>query len=127
MCPVSAPHRLSYVRSPVCWRDALRRYVLRPLALNETSARLEDFGAGRIGRCNSVSASDPGWHKVAPKPTPLLNAAGGVYASGNDVAAFLKAFTSGGRSGHGRIPASSLVKTAAPLSNLRGRAAIRSA
>lgn len=104
-------------RTGLRWRDALRRYVLRPLALNETSARLEDFGAGRIGRCNSVSASEPRWHKVAPKPTPLLNAAGGVYASGNDVAAFLKAFTSGGRSGHGRIPASSLVKTAAPLSN----------
>lgn len=104
-------------RTGLRWRDALRRYVLQPLGLKETSARIEDFGADRIGRCNTVSASASGWQQVAPKPSPLLNAAGGVYASGNDVAAFLKAFTSEGRSEQGRIPASSLAKTVEPLSN----------
>jgi len=99
------------------YSDALRRYVLQPLGLRETSARLEDFGPQRIGRCNSVTAERSGWQVEAPKPTALLNAAGGVYTSGKDAAAFLKAFTSGGRSESGRIPAASLLRTVAPTSS----------
>jgi CubicO group peptidase (beta-lactamase class C family) len=99
------------------YADALRRYVLRPMGLRKTSARLEDFAPADIGRCSSVTAAARGWQSVAPKPTPLLNAAGGIFTSGNDAAAFLKAFTSGGRSEQSRIPASSLLKTAAPVSS----------
>ena len=59
-------------RTGLRWRDALRRYVLQPLGLKETSARIEDFGADRIGRCNTVSASASGWQQVAPKPSVIL-------------------------------------------------------
>ena len=99
------------------YSEALRRFVLQPFGLSETSARLEDFRPEQLGRCNTVDPSSSGWQTVAPKPTPLLNAAGGVYTSANDAAAFLKAFTSDGRSEQGRIPAESLRKTVAPTSN----------
>jgi CubicO group peptidase (beta-lactamase class C family) len=99
------------------YSDAIRRYVAQPLGLRRTSARLEDFRPAEVGRCSTVSASASGWQSVPPKTTPRLNAAGGIYTSGNDAAAFLKAFTSGGRSEQGRIPQSSLLKTVAPLSN----------
>jgi hypothetical protein len=97
--------------------QALRRYVLQPLKLRKTSARLEDFEPADIGRCTTVKAGVTGWQSVAPKPTPRLNAAGGVYTSGNDSAAFLKAFTSAGRSEGQRIPAASLAKTGAIVSH----------
>jgi CubicO group peptidase (beta-lactamase class C family) len=99
------------------YNQALHRYVLQPLRLHRTSARLEDFAPSTIGRCATVNASSSGWQSVAPKTTPRLNAAGGVYTSGNDAAAFLKAFTSGGRSEQERIPESSLLKTVTPVSN----------
>lgn len=98
------------------YSEALKRYVLRPMGLNRTSARLEDFAPAAVGHCATVSASASGWQSVPPKPTPRLNAAGGVYTSGKDAAAFLKAFTSAGRSEGQRIPASSLFKTVEPTS-----------
>ncbi len=45
------------------------------------------------------------------KPTPILNAAGGMYASGRDTARFMIAMASDGRSEGGRIAASVLRRT----------------
>jgi CubicO group peptidase (beta-lactamase class C family) len=89
------------------WRDALSHHVLEPLRLRRTSARIEDFKSAEIARCHLRRSSRANWQPMPLKPTPLLNASGGIYASGRDSAAYLKAFTSSGRSSGGRIPASS--------------------
>jgi CubicO group peptidase (beta-lactamase class C family) len=93
------------------WRELLAEHVLKPLALGRTSASLEDFAPGEPARCHTRAAPGAAWEAVPPKPTPLLNAAGGIYVSGNDAAAFLKAFTSEGRSAGARIPAAALSRT----------------
>jgi CubicO group peptidase (beta-lactamase class C family) len=73
------------------WRDALTRHVLEPMGLRKTSARLEDV-ASEVAQCHFWK--DGEWHSTPSKPTAVLNAAGGLYASGRDTARFLQAFLS---------------------------------
>jgi CubicO group peptidase (beta-lactamase class C family) len=93
------------------WRDALKHHVLAPLRMTRTSARLEDFRPGEAAHCHTRGAPGGAWDALPLKPTLLLNAAGGIYSSGNDTIRYLKAFTSRGRSAAGRIPAESLART----------------
>jgi len=99
------------------WRELMEEHVLRPLGLRRTSARLEDFRPDEPSRCHSRIEPGAGWETIEPKPTPLLNAAGGLYASIEDAGRFLRAFTSRGGSARERIPASSLARTAQIFSN----------
>jgi CubicO group peptidase (beta-lactamase class C family) len=76
-------------KTRVPWRDSLARNVLEPMGLRMTSARLEDV-ASEVAHCHYWK--DGEWHSAPSKPTPVLNAAGGMYASGRDSARFLQAF-----------------------------------
>ena len=86
------------------YNEALQRYVLRPLGLHETSARLEDFRADEIGRCNTLIGFR---QRVAERPTKAdadSECGGRGVHQRHDAAAFLKAFTSEGRSEAQRFP-----------------------
>jgi CubicO group peptidase (beta-lactamase class C family) len=78
-------------KTGLAWRDSLARNVLEPMGLLKTSARLEDVAA-EVAHCHYWK--DGEWHSAPSKPTPVLNAAGGMYASGRDSARFLQAFLS---------------------------------
>ena len=96
-------------RTGVPWRSQLKRKVLVPLGLEHSAARLEDLPAGQVARCHIRKGG--AWSATPPKPTVLLNAAGGMFTSGRDAATFVKAFLTDGRSAGGRIPAAVLTRT----------------
>jgi CubicO group peptidase (beta-lactamase class C family) len=90
----------------VPWRDMIDRKVFEPLELERTSARLEDFSVEEIARCHAWLGGR--WQPAPLKPTPILNAAGGIYTSGRDSGRFLKAFLTDGKSAQGRVTAAVL-------------------
>lgn len=96
-------------RTGVPWRTRLKRKLLTPLGLKHSTARLEDLPAGQVARCHVRQGG--AWTATPPKPTVLLNAAGGMFTSGRDAAAFVKAFLTEGRSVGGRLPAAVLART----------------
>lgn len=96
-------------RTGVPWRTQLKRKLLAPLGLEHSAARLEDLPAGQVARCHV--RREGAWTATPPKPTVLLNAAGGMFTSGRDAATFVKAFLTQGRSAGGRIPAAVLART----------------
>lgn len=98
----------------VPWRDMIDRKVFEPLELRRTTARLEDFPADEIARCHSWMSGS--WQPVPLKPTPILNAAGGIYTSGRDSGRFLKAFLTDGKSAQNRITAAALRRSWVPVS-----------
>ena len=90
----------------VPWREMVDRKVFEPLELGRTSARLEDFSAHEVARCHAWMGGR--WQLAPLKPTPILNAAGGIYTSGRDSGRFLKAFLTDGKSAQGRVTAAAL-------------------
>jgi CubicO group peptidase (beta-lactamase class C family) len=90
----------------VPWRDMIDRKVLETLELERTSARLEDFSVDEVARCHAWMGGR--WQLAPLKPTPILNAAGGIYTSGRDSGRFLKAFLTDGKSAQGRVAATAL-------------------
>lgn len=96
-------------RTGVPWRTQLERKLLAPLGLRHSAARLEDLPVGQVARCHIRKGG--AWTATPPKPTVLLNAAGGMFTSGRDAATFIKAFVTEGRSAGGRIPAAALART----------------
>lgn len=100
---------MAYTRTGLHWPDLLRQRVLTPLGLSRTSARLEDFSSDEVARCHPRVRG--AWRSIPPKPTPVLNAAGGMYASARDEATFLKAFITDGESSNGRILGAALRRT----------------
>ena len=93
-------------RTGVPWRDLLPQKVLRPLGLTRSATTLEAFGAEAVARCHPRVAG--AWRSDPPKPTALMNAAGGMYASPRDEAKFLKAMITDGASANGAIPSTIL-------------------
>ena len=93
----------------VPWRDMVDRKVFELLELRRTTARLEDFPVEEFARCHSWMSGR--WQPVPLKPTPILNAAGGIYTSGRDSGGFLKAFLTEGKSAQGRVTAAALSRS----------------
>jgi CubicO group peptidase (beta-lactamase class C family) len=100
---------MAEARTGTKWRDLLKRRILAPLRLRRSSARTEDFRPGELAVCHARSAG--AWLPTAPKPTALMNAAGGMFTSGRDAARFIQIFATDGASARGRIPASVLRRT----------------
>jgi CubicO group peptidase (beta-lactamase class C family) len=72
------------------WRAELKRQVFAPLHLSHTGIDPETLQRLGVAHCNARIGG--AWREVPPKPWPLLNAGGGVYASGNDAVRFIQAF-----------------------------------
>lgn len=100
---------MAETRTGLHWRDLVRRRVLGPLGMARTTGRTEDFQRGELALCHARSGGR--WLATAPKPTLLMSAAGGMFASGNDTARFIQLFATDGASARGRIPAAVLRRT----------------
>jgi CubicO group peptidase (beta-lactamase class C family) len=100
---------MAEARTGIAWRDLLKRRILAPLAMRRSSARTKDFRASELALCHARSAG--AWLATAPKPTALMNAAGGMFTSGRDAARFVQLFATDGASARGRIPAAVLRRT----------------
>jgi CubicO group peptidase (beta-lactamase class C family) len=105
---------MAEARTGLPWRDLLRRRVLGPLGLRHSAGRLEAFAPGSIARCHARVGG--AWRSDAPKPTVLMNAAGGMFTSPRDAAAFLNAMITDGVSAGGAIPAAVLRRSWQPAS-----------
>ncbi|HUP00919.1 MAG TPA: serine hydrolase [Gemmatimonadota bacterium] len=78
------------------WKEVVRREVLDPLDMEDTSARTSDFEADEIALPHSIVPGE-GWRPVAlGKADANMHAAGGHFASARDLARFVAAHASGG-------------------------------
>lgn len=100
---------MAQTRTGQDWHQAIRQRVLRPLGLKDTVTRIEDRPMGDFAHCHLHYAGK--WSPVPLKPSAILNAAGGMYATARDTARFMKAIVTDGRSAGGRIPAHILRRT----------------
>jgi CubicO group peptidase (beta-lactamase class C family) len=100
---------MSETKAGVPWRDLVARKVFAPLGLKRTTARLEDFPIADFAHCHARWNGK--WQSLPLKPTPILNAAGGIYTSARDTGTFLKAFVTDGRSARGAVSSTALRRT----------------
>jgi CubicO group peptidase (beta-lactamase class C family) len=79
------------------WKDVVKREVLDPLGMRETSARVSDFEPRVIALPHDYGA-DGGFRRVRlAKADANMHAAGGHFATSRDLARFVAAHASGGR------------------------------
>ncbi|HEX8622613.1 MAG TPA: serine hydrolase [Allosphingosinicella sp.] len=100
---------MAEARTGTPWRDLLKRRILAPLRMRRSSARTEDFKPRELGICHARSGG--AWSPTPPKPTALMNAAGGMFTSGRDAARFVQLFATDGASERGRIAPALLRRT----------------
>ena len=96
-------------RTGMKWSELLKRRILAPLGMRRSSARTEDFAPREFALCHARAAGV--WVPTPPKPTSLMNAAGGMFTSGRDAARFVQLFATGGASARGRIAPALLRRT----------------
>ncbi len=78
------------------WKDAVRRDVLDPLGMRETSARISSMDPERIALPHTL-VPGTGWRRAPlAKEDANQHAAGGHFATARDLARFVAAHASGG-------------------------------
>lgn len=94
------------------WRDWLKEKVFSPLKMTATSGRTSDYAADKIawshqraGAIGNEWPSADGWRLIAPKTDGMMQSAGGLMTSANDMALWLEAQAKGaGPRGSGLTP-----------------------
>jgi CubicO group peptidase (beta-lactamase class C family) len=79
------------------WKDVVRREVLDPLGMRETSARVSDFEPHAIALPHDYGADGTFRRIRLAKADANMHAAGGHFATARDLARFVAAHASGGR------------------------------
>ena len=79
------------------WKDVVRREVLDPLGMRETSARVSDFEPHVIALPHEYGADGKFRRIPLGKADANMHAAGGHFATPRDLARFVAAHASGGR------------------------------
>ena len=72
------------------WQDWLDRVIFDPLAMNHTSPRTSDFPLDELSWGHIWQGEDAGWYEVRPKTDALMQAAGGLVTSTEDMAVWLQ-------------------------------------
>ena len=72
------------------WQDWLDDVVFEPMGLDHTSARTSDFPLEAIAWNHIWQGEDAGWADVRPKTDGLMQSAGGIVTSPDDMAAWLQ-------------------------------------
>ncbi len=70
------------------WQDWLQEKVFHPLKLSRTSARTSDFELDEMAWRHQWKGNSD-WHVLPPKTDPLMQSAGGMMTSPNDMARWL--------------------------------------
>lgn len=80
------------------WRGWLKERVFLPLRMTATSGRTSDYAADRIAWSHQRAGASPagwpqadGWYLIAPKADGMMQSAGGLMTSANDMALWLEA------------------------------------
>ena len=79
------------------WKDVVRREVLDPLGMRETSARVSDFAPHVIALPHDYGEDGKFQRVRLGKADANMHAAGGHFATPRDLARFVAAHASGGR------------------------------
>jgi hypothetical protein len=79
------------------WKDVVRREVLDPLGMRDTSARVSDFESDVIALPHDYGADGKFRRIRLGKADANMHAAGGHFATSRDLARFVAAHASGGR------------------------------
>lgn len=77
------------VRTGRSWQDWLQKEVLRPLKLDHVHSRSSQVPAGRLTWNHRWDGR--AWIAYPPKPDELMHAAGGLLASADDMATWMRA------------------------------------
>jgi CubicO group peptidase (beta-lactamase class C family) len=72
------------------WQDWLDEILFDPLDLANTSARTSDFDGDRLSWNHIWQGEDDGWHAVPPKTDAMMQSAGGLVTSPEDMATWLQ-------------------------------------
>lgn len=94
------------------WRVWLKEKVFSPLGMTHTSGRTSDYAADkitwshqRVGASRDGWPHADGWYLIAPKADGMMQSAGGLMTSANDMARWLEAQLNGeGPDGSGLTP-----------------------
>jgi CubicO group peptidase (beta-lactamase class C family) len=85
------------------WKDVIRREVLEPLGMDDTSARISDFEPDAVARPHAIRP-DEGWQPVRlAKADENMHAAGGHFTSARDLGRFVAAHLGDGSVGGERV------------------------
>ena len=94
------------------WKDVVRREVLDPLGMRETSARVSDFAPDVIALPHDYGADGTFRRIRLGKADANMHAAGGHFATPRDLARFVAAHASGGRLDGVQVFAAEMIATA---------------
>lgn len=72
------------------WQDWLDDIVFGPMGMDHTSARTSDFPDGEMSWNHIWLGDELGWHDVPPKTDGMMQSAGGLVTSPNDMALWLQ-------------------------------------
>ena len=73
------------------WRTWLDEKIFEPLKLEHTSSRTSDFELSEMAWSHQWQGADKGWLEVRPKTDAMMQSAGGLVTSPNDMARWLQA------------------------------------
>lgn len=72
------------------WQDWLDLYVFEPMEMDHTSARTSDFPINDLSRGHHWMGEEVGWFEIRPKTDGMMQSAGGLVTSVDDMAAWLQ-------------------------------------
>ena len=72
------------------WQDWLQQELFAPLGLRNTSARTSSFDPAQLAYSHQWLGEPEGWEVVPPKPDTIMQSAGGMMTSPNDMARWLQ-------------------------------------
>ncbi|WP_300531478.1 serine hydrolase domain-containing protein [Maricaulis sp.] len=90
------------------WQDWLDEVIIEPMGWEHTSARTSDFGLDGQSWNHILAESGEGWQEVRPKTDAIMQSAGGMVTSVNDMAGWLQMQLRG--EGPGLISASAIAE-----------------
>lgn len=72
------------------WQDWLDQVIFDPLGMEQTSARTSDFPLEDLSWGHIWQGEDAGWFEVRPKTDAIMQSAGGLVTSTDDMAGWLQ-------------------------------------
>ncbi len=72
------------------WRDWLEEKLFDPLGLDHTSSQTSDFSLDALSWNHIWQGTKAGWYDVRPKTDAMMQSAGGLVTSVNDMATWLQ-------------------------------------
>ncbi|SDM28467.1 serine hydrolase domain-containing protein [Maricaulis salignorans] len=72
------------------WQDWLDQVIFDPLGMDHTSARTSDFSLDELSWGHVWQGEGAGWYEVRPKTDAIMQSAGGLVTSTDDMAQWLQ-------------------------------------